>query len=174
MKDLKAKRIYEKATKNILSQINALKLSEQDRREAIKWARVFREVFKYDDMKQAVLTTKGKKLQNWDNWYDSGGFCRIASIPFAILMGMQDWQLMAVTKDQWDGGMDHHYLKHIPSGKFIDLTYDQFEFEGKTVPYELGHPATFGIAPGDNAIKFANLVGIDIAEILKQQSMQGK
>jgi len=163
------KDFYESATAKILSDINSFGLSADDKRKAIYFTKLFREAFKYDEIKQYVFETNDRKM--WDLGYDSAGFCRIASIVFSVVMGVSDWKLMCISPDNWKGSASHHYLKHVPSGKFFDITYDQFAIEGyDCIPYEAGHPAILGLQPNDMSIRFANALDIDMLQLLKNQS----
>lgn len=168
MYETEKKEFYKSATQNILSQLGGMGLSESDKHRATYLILLFREAFKYDELKKYVFITPQQKI--WNLGYDSAGFCRVASITFAIVMGLKDWQLMCINDNQWDGNSSHHYLKHIPSGKFLDITYDQFSFEGFDVPYELGHNALFGLVPGDMTFKFAHKLDINLLSVLKGES----
>ena len=168
MYDIDKKQFYEAATQKILSQIDSMGLAPDDKRQAVYFTRLFREAFKYDEVKKYTFITPYSKI--WDLGYDSAGFCRAASITFAIVMGMRDWQLMCIDESDWSLREPHHYLKHIPSGKFFDITYDQFAIDGFTVPYDLGHKAIFGLTPNDIPIKFAKVLDIDIIDVLKGKS----
>jgi len=159
------KLFYEKATQKLLSQIDGMGLKPDTKRQAIYFTRLFREAFKFDEIKKYTFITPYSNL--WDLGYDSAGFCRAASITFAIVMGLTDWKLMYIDDIAWAAREPHHYLKHIPSGEFFDITYDQFEFNGYTVPYELGSEAIFGLKPMDTPIKFARALDIDLIGVLK-------
>ena len=168
MKDMGKKAFYESATAQILSQIDDFGLSDDDRRKAIHFTRLFREAFKYDEIKKYVFVSKNHDI--WNLGYDSAGFCRIASITFSIVMGVTDWELMCVSENDWAAHASHHYLRHRPSGKFFDITYDQFAVNGFTVPYELGHVAVLGLQSQDMIFKFADALDIDIIQLLKNAS----
>ncbi len=165
MDNINKKEFYESATRKILSKIDNMALAPDDRRQAIYFTKLFREAFKFDEIKQYTFITKYNKI--WDLGYDSAGFCRAASITFAIVMGLKDWQLMCIDESEWSVHESHHYLKHIPSGEFFDITYDQFAIDGITVPYDFGHKAIFGLTPNDYPIKFARALDIDIIDVLK-------
>lgn len=158
MKDKSKEIFYENATKNLLNQINKFDLTDKKKHDAIFYTRVFREVFKLDEVKQYTFVTGKNKI--WDFGYDSAGFCYAASVAFAIALGIKDWQLMCIDGDKYAGKMDHHYLLHKPSGNFFDITYDQFAVEGITVPYELGTPAMYSLSSKDTPYRFARAVGI--------------
>jgi len=162
------KQFYESATNNILSKLDGMGLSKSDKNQAVYYVKLFREIFKYEEMRKWTFAALGGDL--WDFGYDSVGFCRVASIAFSSVMGVKDWQLMCIDEDKWDAKSAHHYLKHIPSGKFFDITYDQFAIEGFEIPYHLGHPAILNLGPGDETLRFADALNIDILEELKKQS----
>jgi len=168
MGEIDKKSFYESATQNILSQLNNMGLTSEDKRKAVFYTKLFREAFKYDEIKKHIFITPESKI--WDLKYDSAGFCRVASITLAIIMGVKDWKLMCIGENDWDGKASHHYLKHIPSGKFFDITYDQFAFEGHQIPYDAGHEAIVGLSPNDMTMKFANTFDIDLLKILKNES----
>lgn len=159
------KDFFDAATVNILNQINDFGLSEKNKKKAVFFTKLFRETFKYDEIKKYLFVTPESKI--WDLGYDSAGFCRVASIAFSIVMGIQDWQLMCINNNQWYGNASHHYLKHLSSGKFFDLTYDQFAIDGYIVPYELGHSTGFNFYPGDMSQKFIDI--LNVSDILRKQ-----
>ena len=166
MNDKYKKDFYEQATAKILNQINDFGLSGEDKKKAIYFTKLFRESFKYDEIKKYLFITPESKI--WDLGYDSAGFCRVASVAFSVVMGVKDWQLMCINDNQWYGDALHHYLKHMPSGKFFDITYDQFAIEGYKIPYELGHRTAFNLFPGDISWKYADALGI--WKMLKKQT----
>ena len=65
------------------------------------YTKLFREAFTYDEIKQYTFIEPGETI--WDLGYDSAGFCRIASTVFSIALGFNDWKLMHINADQWDG-----------------------------------------------------------------------
>ncbi len=162
MKRPEHKLFYEAATKRILAQLDSLGLPADKKQRAVKLVNLFRESFTHDDVKKATFIDGDNDI--WDLGYDSGGFCRVASITFAIAMDFHDWQLMHVEKEDWVA--PHHYLKHIPSGKFFDITYDQFAINGLEVPYEIGKKAAYNLSFNDDTSKFAKSVGLDIIKML--------
>lgn len=165
MKTPEQKVFYEQATKNILARLAMLKLSKKEQNKAEELVKRFRAAFTKEEVKKATFLGPDNDMF-WDLGYDSGGFCRVASISFAIAMDFHDWQLMVIDETQWPGKMSHHYLKHIPSGKFFDITYDQFAVEGLTVPYHLGQKANYSLSSTDETHKFAKMVGIDLIKSL--------
>ena len=158
MNSAKKKIFYEKATLDLLNQINSFGLTGKQKHDAVLYTRVFRELFKLDEMKQWVFITKKNNI--WDFGYDSAGFCYSASVAFAIKLGIKDWQLMCIDGDKYAGRMDHHYLLHKPSGNFFDITYDQFAIDGIVVPYELGTVAQYSLSTKDTPYRFAKAAGI--------------
>lgn len=159
------KKFYEYATRNLLGQLGSMKLTPEDRRKAVFYTKLFREAFKYDEIKQYTFITPESNI--WDLGYDSAGFCRISSAVFSIAMGIKDWRLMRIDAEQWDGNASHHYLQNVPSGKFFDLTYDQFAVDNMTVPYDIGKSAAYRLYPGNDIMRFADALGIDIMGMLK-------
>ena len=167
MKTKEQKIFYERATKNILAKLDTLNLTPEKKKKAIKLVQLFREAFTKEDVKKATFLDE-ENTRFWDLGYDSGGFCRVSSITFAIAMDFHDWQLMAIDKEQWPGQMGHHWLQHIPSGKVFDITYDQFAIEGLQVPYKLGKKAAYNLSLQDETHKFAKSVGLDILKLLME------
>jgi len=166
MNSTEKKNFYEKATLNLLTQLAKFGLSDDARNNAVYYTRLFRAAFKIDELKQFVFVDDKNTI--WDLGYDSAGFCRISSSIFSIALGIRDWKLMRIDPDQWIGKASHHYIQHIPSGMFFDLTYDQFAIDGLTVPYDIGKPATYGLYPKNDTMRFADALDIDIIGMLKQ------
>lgn len=165
MKNQDKTALYESATKNILAQINKMNLSPEDKNKAVYYTSFFREAFKYDVIKQKTFLTRGNKI--WDFGYDSAGFCYASSSVFSVIMGLDDWNLMCIDADKWPGRFSHHYLKHVPSGTFFDLTYDQFSVDGFSVPYELGERVFVHLNKKDSPMRFAKALDIDVMGILQ-------
>ena len=157
---------YEQATKNILAQLKMLNLSPEKFKRATNLVLQFRKAFQQDDVKKATFITATDKT--WNLGYDSAGFCRVASITFAIAMDFHEWQLMTIGKDDWCGEMGHHWLQHIPTGKVFDITYDQFTVDNLKLPYHLGRKAAFNLSLQDETHKFAKSVGLDIIKLLME------
>ena len=167
--DPEFKNFYKAATKKILARIEELGLAEQEKQKARKYVKLFRNAFLLDSVKKAILGDKYNPAI--DSIYDSTGFCRISSVAFAAVMGAGDWDLMCINKRSWAGHANHHYLKHIPTGKIVDLTYDQFVNE---VPYEKGRSVQYKGTINTDGQTFATAAGVDLLEILKENSRQGK
>ena len=160
--------LYQKATKKILAQIDAMGLSPEKRKKAIHFVQLFREAFTKEEVKKA--TAWANSADNiWDLGYDSAGFCRVSSISFMIAMDFHDWQLMAVDKEKCQWKYSHHWLQHKASGKILDLTYDQFL---TPVPYKAGEPAEMGAFLKDETAVFARSIGLDLTKMLIET--QGK
>lgn len=166
MKTPEQKKYYEQATKNILAQLQSLNMSPEKYANAANLVKRFREAFTKDEVKKATFITPDSKI--WDLGYDSGGFCRVASISFAIATDFHDWQLMAIDGNQWHGKMGHHWLKHVPTGKVFDITYDQFTVDGLKLPYHLGKPAAYALSLQDETHKFAKCVDLNIIKLLME------
>lgn len=172
MKNNTEKHFYDDASKNIIAKIKLLGMNNEDTEKAIDLAMLLRAAFKLKNVKKKTFKTKDSP--EYELGYDSGGFCRIASTVFMAAMGAADWELMVIDDNQWGHG-SHHFLKHRPTGKFFDLTYDQFAVKGLDVPYNLGRPANDQCATiGTDGLKFAQAAGIDIIALLKENSRKGK
>lgn len=147
-------KIYKNATNKLLATINEMKMDKFQRMRAKNLALYFRDSFKLSNVRYDTfwvdLGEEMKKLT-----YDSDGFCRAASVNFALMMGgAPDWKLMYIDKFRWDFG-PHHYLLHTPSKTILDLTYDQYTNVGISVPYSLGTPIKLEFRDEDIAMRFA-------------------
>ena len=81
---------YEQATRNILARLKELNLSPEKYKRATDLVIKFRKAFTSDNVKKATFTTPDSDV--WNLGYDSIGFCRVASISFAIAMEIAaDW-----------------------------------------------------------------------------------
>ena len=155
---------YERATRNILARLKELNLTPEKYQQATELVVKFRKAFTSDEVKKATFITPDSKI--WNLGYDSVGFCRVASISFAIAMDFHDWQLMSIDEKLWPKNMGHHWLKHIPTGKIFDITYDQFTVDGIEFPYHLGHEARFCLSSKDEVHKFAKSVDLNLIKLL--------
>lgn len=155
---------YKQATKNILAQIDAMNLTPEKHKKAVRFVQLFRSAFTKDEVKKATALANPENKQ-WDLGYDSAGFCRVSSIAFMVAMDFHDWQLMAVDREKGQWYYSHHWLKHIPSGKILDLTYDQFL---SPVPYKAGEPAKPGSFLNDETNVFAKSIGLDLKTMITQ------
>lgn len=129
---------YETATRKLLETIDKMKMDKLPRLRAKNLVMLFRDSFKLSDVKfETFWTDLGEDMKAFS--YDSDGFCRAASLDFALMMGGEpEWKLMYIDK-LWTYG-PHHYLLHVPSKTVLDLTYDQYTNTGISVPYFLGKP----------------------------------
>ena len=146
-------KIYKNATQKLLTTIDSMKMDKIQRMRAKNLALYFRDSFKLSNVKYDTFWTDlGKDMKNLT--YDSDGFCRAASVNFALMMGgAPDWKLMYIDKI-WTYG-PHHYLLHAPSKTVLDLTYDQYTNVGISVPYSLGKPIKLAFKEEDIALRFA-------------------
>lgn len=162
-------KLYQQATKNILAQIDAMNLTPEKREQAIHFVQLLRESFTKHEVKKAFFGSDLNKQhlneKQLDEVYDSDGFCRVSSITFMIAMDWHDWKLMAVDKEKAQWYYSHHWLKHVPSGKILDLTYDQFL---SPVPYKAGEAVDPGAFLKDDTNVFANSIGLDLKTMLVQ------
>lgn len=154
---------YNKATKKILNQLAELKLPKQQQKKAVELVNYLRESFKKEEVKKATLSTPEYPI--WDLKYDSAGFCRVSSITFMYAMDCKDWQLMSIDDKNLD--IQHHWLKHIPTGKVLDLTYDQFAYYGQSIPYEIGQKTAPNISlEADEVVDFTKSIGFNLMEMI--------
>ena len=129
---------YKNATEKLLKTIEKMNMARLQRMRAKNLALYFRDSFKLADVKyQSFWVDLREDMKKFR--YDSDGFCRAASLDFALMMGGEpDWQLMYID-GLWTYG-PHHYLLHTPSKIILDLTYDQYANTGINIPYQLGKP----------------------------------
>ena len=146
-------KIYENATQKLLTTIDKMKMGKLQRVRAKNLALYFRDSFKLPNVKYDTFWVDlGEDMKNLT--YDSDGFCRAASVNFALMMGGgPDWKLMYIG-NLWTYG-PHHYLLHTPSKTILDLTYDQYTNAGIAVPYSLGSPIKLEFRDKDIAMRFA-------------------
>lgn len=168
MKSSEKKIFYENATRELLSRLDAIDLTPVDKQKAVYYTKLFREAFKYDDIKKFVFLSP--QNINWDFGYDSAGFCYASSVVFSIMTGFQNWNLMYIDADKWLGHIPHYYLKHIKTGKFFDITFDQFSVNGFNIPYEIGEITPFALTPGDTPFKFADALNLDLIKTLRNST----
>lgn len=147
---------YEQATQKLLKTIDEMGLDDLHRLRAKNLVLLFRDSFKLPEVKAKTLAPYlGKDIKSLT--YDSDGFCRAASIDFALMMGVKDWQVRYVDSSLWTYG-SHYFLVHTPSNTVLNLTYDQFANIGLSVPYEFGHPIDYSL---DNiSTKFAQAINL--------------
>lgn len=161
--------LYKEATKKILAQIDALHLTPEKHECAIRLVQLLRKSFTNAEIRKATFLANSTD-NVWDFGYESGGFCRVASILFMYAMpDSEDWQLMALDNGAWK--YEHHWLVHKPSGKILDLTYDQFI---SPVPYELGKPVAPELSLQDEAHVFAKKLGFNLMKLIGNKRQQSK
>lgn len=156
--------VYEKVTRGLLRQLDDMCLPRQQRLQAKNLTLLFRDSFRQESVKHATFYINvGNAYKDFP--YDSYGFCRASSFSFCALMDSPDWQLMYID-DVWKYG-PHFYVVHIPSGTPFDLTFDQYAYDGHSIPYHLGRPIKID-ADGKNVIvRFLHSVGLDFNLALK-------
>lgn len=155
---------FEKGTRALLRTVESIDLPKLQRLQAKNLVLLFRDSFKLEPVRRATFKCDlGGVYQAFP--YDSYGFCRASSFSFLALMNNPDWQLMYIN-DAWKYG-PHYYIMHRPSKTVLDLTYDQYEFDGVPVPYHLGRPAKIDANGRDVVIRFLNAVGIDFTTAIK-------
>ena len=163
------KKFYEAATQKLLHDLDDMGLDKLSRMRAKNFVLLFRDSFKQDSVKHAAFSTEiGNDYKLFP--YDSYGFCRASSLSFMALMPKKQWQLMYIN-EIWVHG-PHFYLRHVDSGKVFDLTFDQYEVEGLTVPYYFGRPTKPDANARHTVARFVNAIGLDFSVALK--GLQGK
>lgn len=140
------KKAFEKATQELVQQARQISAhftftTQYDIGDAVKQ---IRNTFRDAGVRDSVLTSSLAKINFEDARY-SEGFCVITSYVFANAFKPSNapspWQFMQF-KDIPTFGT-HVWLKFIPTGETLDLTFDQFTtFEGTrmNVPYHKGVP----------------------------------
>ena len=151
-------KIYENATKNLVATIEKMQLDKLRRLRAKNLVLLFRDSFKLPDVKyQTFWDDLGEDMAKFT--YDSDGYCRAASVNFALMMGgAPEWKLMYINK-LWSDG-PHHYLLHTPSKTILDLTYDQYTHVGIKIPYCLGRQIKLEFNDKNIEARFANALGL--------------
>ena len=154
--------LYERATNILLRQLDEMNLDQSQRLRAKNFVLLFRDSFKIDAVKRATFMGVDYKVFP----YDSYGFCRASSFSFVALMNNPDWQLMYIN-DLWTYG-PHYFVMHMPTGRVLDLTFDQYVFnDGVIVPYHMGR-ATRIDADGKNVVtRFLHSAGLDFTVALR-------
>ena len=155
---------FEKGTRTLVRVLDTMNLPKLQRLQAKNFVLLFRDSFKLESVKRATFKCDvGNAYQSFP--YDSYGFCRASSFSFIAMMNNPDWQLMYIN-DIWTYG-PHYYIMHRPSKTVFDLTYDQYEFDGVSIPYHLGRPAKIDANGRDVVIRFLNAVGVDFTTAIK-------
>jgi len=155
-------KIYENATRALVFTIEKMKMEKMRRLRAKNLVRYFRDSFKLSNVKyDAFWTDLGEEMERLS--YDSDGFCRAASVNFALMMGGEpEWKLMYID-NLWAHG-PHHYLLHVPSKTVLDLTYDQYTHAGISIPYQLGKPIKLELRKNEIESRFAK--ALDLTPVL--------
>ena len=129
--DSEKKIYYENATNKLLAQLDTMKMTDEERKQAKSWVALFRDSFKSEDIRFATF---GRKIPEFKYYAD--GLCKASSFAFMNAMDSKDWVMMYIDDASWNMG-PHVYLKHIPSKQVFDLTADQYF--NQVIPYEYGH-----------------------------------
>lgn len=160
---------YEKATRKLLATIDTMEMEKFERMRAKNLVLLFRDSFKLPNVK---YKTFAQDLENNIGFlkYGSDGFCRVASLNFALMMGgYKKWDVMYVG-DYWTYG-PHHYLMHKPTKTILDLTFDQYTNYGLEIPYNIGHKIPYQIVDNNDPVfRFADAVGLDAIAKYKKQN----
>lgn len=152
---------YDKTTYALLSTINHMGLKPKELDDASFYIKLLRMSFTDNAIKQCVFLDERNK--EWDFGYDSTGFCYAASVVFAMANGLNNWNLLYLDGERWHGATPHFYLQHKKTGKFLDITYDQFAIKGITVvPYEKGERIPIKMPLENIAAKFAYILDINL------------
>jgi len=149
---------YENATRGLLKKLENMNLPRDQRLRAKNLTLLFRDGFKEENVKhQTFFQEIGYDYKYFP--YDSYGFCRASSFSFISLMNNKDWRLMYIN-EVWTYG-PHYFIMHIPTKTPFDLTFDQYAYDGVTIPYFMGRPAKIDAGGKDVVVRFLNAVGLD-------------
>lgn len=158
--------IYEKATRNLLKKLDSMNMEKMSRVRAKNLTLLFRDSFKIPNVKYDTFMPELTRSEVEALGYDSSGFCRVASIGFKFLSDASDWGLYYIS-DIWPYG-PHHFLKHRKTRQVFDLTFDQFDYVGINIPYNLGRPIT---AHADKSVlRFIESVNPQLLDLLQQRN----
>ena len=131
--------IYENATKNLLHKIDSMNLDVKSRLRAKNFVLLFRDSFKIQNIKYKTFYPTLSKSDINDLGYDSTGFCYVSNASFMLLNKDIPFELYFIDERKWFLG-PHFFLKEKNTNLVFDLTYDQFTYNGNTIPYNLGMP----------------------------------
>lgn len=155
---------FEQATRRLVGSLDTMGLDQRSRLRAKNLVLLFRDSFKLEPVKRATF-----RYDIGDDYlklpYDSYGFCRASSFAFLALMDNPQWQLMYID-DAWAYG-PHYYIIHLPSKSILDLTYDQYDLDGVTIPYALGRPVQIDANGRDVVIRFLHAIGVDFSQAIQ-------
>lgn len=166
--DARKEQQFENATKKLIGQLNTMGLDSRTRMQAKNFVLLFRDSFKQESVKRATFAhTIGDDLNLFT--YDADGFCKAASCSFIRLMNNpKEWRLMYIN-EIWSYG-PHFFIQHIPSGQAFDLTYDQYEHDGISVPYYIGRPINMNGDAKDTATRFLESIGMNFVPLANNKS----
>ena len=98
--------------------------------------------FSKDEIKEVVLESEWL-IKNRASGIHSTGFCYAASeVIYRLTGGKNNWKKVAISKAKWEHG-GHCYLINKGTNTILDITSDQYELLGISIPYELGMPGGF-------------------------------
>ena len=159
---------FDNATRKLVAQLDTMGLDKTARMRAKNLVLLFRDSFKSADVKKATFSqTIGTDYTLFP--YDSYGFCKAASCSFVSLMGApKEWRLMYIG-DLWTYG-PHYYVQHIKSGQVFDLTYDQYEYDGVAVPYQMGSPVKMDKEAQNTSVRFLHALGVDFMQAIQSNN----
>ena len=168
--DARKEQKFEDATKKLINQLDTMGLDKRSRLQAKNFVLLFRDSFKLDKVKRATFeNTIGDDLKLFT--YDSDGFCKAASCSFVGLMNNpKEWRLMYIN-EIWAYG-PHFFVQHIPSGQPFDLTYDQYDHSGISVPYYIGRPIKMTGDAKNTAKRFLKSIGVDFLPFVNNRNVK--
>lgn len=160
-------RDFEKATQSLIRQIDSMNLEKTERLQVKNFILLFRDSFKQDSVKYATFApVLGDGYKQF--LCDSCGFCKASSVSFVSFMNKPEhWQLRYID-ERWAYG-PHYYIVHVPTGRALDLTFDQYQFETADIPYDMGRSAMVTRDARDAAVRFTHALGMDVMKILNSQ-----
>lgn len=160
-------RDFENATQSLIRQIDSMNLEKTERLQVKNFILLFRDSFKQDSVKHATFApVLGDGYKQF--LCDSCGFCKASSVSFVSFMNKPEhWQLRYID-EKWAYG-PHYYILHVPTGRALDLTFDQYRFETADIPYDMGRPALITRDARDAAVRFTHALGMDVMKIFNSQ-----
>ena len=155
---------FKTATLQLMNTIDSMNLADVVRVKDL--VKRMREAFLNDDIRATVF---GKDLADDMSVYVANGFCAAACISFINAIGNNDWELMYID-EMWTFG-PHYFLRHKPSGKVLDLTFDHQDGI-LDIPYYLGCKTKPTKYSSDMAKKFSALIGVTQNKQLLNQKIR--
>ena len=76
-------------------------------------------------------------------------------------MNNPDWQLRYIG-EIWEYG-PHYFIMHMPTKNVFDLTFDQYAYDGHSVPYFMGRPTKIGADEKGAVVRFLHAAGLDFS-----------